>query len=102
MVKSFHSHLNSIEPHIQFTVEEESEDRLLPFLDMELCRDSDGTVTTLVYRKATHTNQYLSFASHHPFKHKVVVYSEDPHVQSQHTVILRCTASGGAEDCRCT
>ena len=69
MVKSFHSHLNSIESCIQFTVEEESEDRILPFLDVDLCQESDGTVTTLMYRKTTHTNQYLSFVSHHPRSH---------------------------------
>ena len=40
---------------------------------MELCWESDETVTTLVYRKTTHTNQYLSFASHHPVTHKVAV-----------------------------
>ena len=45
MVKSFHSHPNSIELCIQFTVEEESEDRILPFLDVELCQDSDGITT---------------------------------------------------------
>ena len=73
MVKSFHSHLNSIEPCLQLTVEEESEDRILPFLDVELCQESDGTITTLVYRKTTHTNQYLSFASHHPVTHKVAL-----------------------------
>ena len=53
--------------------EEESEDRMLPFLDVELCRDSDGAITTLVHRKTTHTNQYLSFALHHPVTHKVAV-----------------------------
>ena len=73
MVKSFYSHLNSIEPCIQFTVEEESEDRKLPFLDVELCRDSDGTITTSVYQKTTHTNQYPSFALHHLVTHKVAV-----------------------------
>ena len=73
MVEPFHKHLNCIEPCIQFTVEEESGDRKLPFLDVQLCRDCDGTVTTSVYRKATHTNQYLSFTSHRPTAHKVAV-----------------------------
>ena len=57
VVKSFHSHLNSTEPCIQFTVEEESENRILPFLDVKLCQVSDGTTTTLVYRKTTHTSK---------------------------------------------
>ena len=73
MVKSFHSPMNSIEPRIQFTIEKGSEDRMLPFLDVELCQDSDGTITTSIYQKTTHTNQYLSFASHHPVTHKVAV-----------------------------
>jgi len=37
MVESFHSHLNSIEPYIQLTVEEESANRTLPFVDIQLC-----------------------------------------------------------------
>ena len=45
----------------------------MPFLDVQLCRDTDGTIGTSVYRKSTHTNQYLSFASHHPTAHKVAV-----------------------------
>ena len=46
-------------------VEKESDGRL-PFLDVQLCRDDDGTASTSVYHKANHTNQYLSFDSHHP------------------------------------
>ena len=72
-VQQFLRHLNRIKTCIQFTVEKESEDGKLPFLDVCLCRETDGSVTTSVYRKATHTNQYLSFDSHHPMAHKAAV-----------------------------
>ena len=54
-------------------VKEEESDGQLAFLDVLLCREDDGTISTSVYRKATHTNQYLSFRSHHPTAHKVAV-----------------------------
>ena len=38
-----------------------------------LRREDDSTISTSVYRKATHANQYLSFRSHHPTAHKVAV-----------------------------
>ena len=58
---------------IQLTFEKETEDGKLPFLDVCLCRESDGSVTTSVYRKPTHTNQYLPSDSHHPVAHKASV-----------------------------
>ena len=42
-------------------------------LDVLIARKSDGHVKLLVYRKATHTDQYLSFASHHPVHQKLGV-----------------------------
>ena len=45
----------------------------MPFLDVLLMREEDGTVSTLVYRKPTHTDQYLAFESHHPMAHKRAV-----------------------------
>ena len=69
LVTSFHEHLNSIDKNIQFTVEKMSSGQM-PFLDVLLMREEDGTVSTSVYRKPTHTEQYLAFESHHPMAHK--------------------------------
>ena len=52
---------------------EEERDGQLAFWDVLLHREDDGTISTSVYNKATHTNQYLSFRSHHPMAHKVAV-----------------------------
>ena len=41
-------------------------DNTIPFLDTSVSRDSNGLLTTSVYRKPTHTDQYLAFDSHHP------------------------------------
>ena len=45
----------------------------LPFLDYDVTVQDDGTLNTTVYRKATHTDQYSSFDSHHPLIHKLGV-----------------------------
>ena len=45
---------------------ETEEDNKLAFLDTAVLREPDGRLTTSVYRKPTHTDQYLAYDSHHP------------------------------------
>ena len=71
-IEEFQDHLNSIEPSIKFTSESESDGKLA-FLDTEITHHEDGSMTTTVYRKKTHTDKYLSFDSHHPMAHKNAV-----------------------------
>ena len=71
IIEEFHQHLNSIEPSIQFTYEIEQNNQL-PFLDILLNRQDDGSILTFVFRKSTHTDRYLHFNSHHPQSHKAI------------------------------
>lgn len=64
-IDQFHQHINSIEPHIQFTVKIETNGQL-QFLDLLLRGEEDGSISTSVYRKSTNTDRYLDFSSHHP------------------------------------
>ena len=68
------AHLNTVDPigSIQVTCEEEH-NRALPMLDAKATRQSDGSIEVSVFRKKTHTDQYLAFQSHHPLHHKLRV-----------------------------
>ncbi len=71
-VQPFLNHINSIEETINFTIELESNGEL-SFLDTIVNHNSNGTLSTTVFRKKTHTDKYLSFASHHRIAHKIAV-----------------------------
>jgi hypothetical protein len=63
LLQNFLSHLNSLRPSIQFTVEIYS-DSVIPFLDVLVIRKG-VTLPTKVYRKPTHTGLYLNFKCNH-------------------------------------
>ena len=50
--------LNTQEPTIRFTMETEN-DNAIPFFDTLVIKDSEGRLTTSVYRKPTHTSVCL-------------------------------------------
>ena len=45
----------------------------MPFLDAKFTAQADGSIASIVYRKKTHRDQYLNFASHHPKHQKLGV-----------------------------
>ena len=75
-MSEFHSHLNSICSHIQFTMENEH-DFSLPLLDVlvsrNVCKENHTSLTTAIYKKPTHTDRYLHYTSHHPKHQKLTV-----------------------------
>ena len=71
-IDSFTTHINSQHPAIKFTIEKEVDNKI-PVLDVLIVRDDTGQLSFQVYRKPTHTEQYLSFSSNHPLQHKLGV-----------------------------
>ena len=73
--KEFLNHINSIDESIQFTAENTKADGSMPFIDTMVIPQSDGSLTTTVFRKSTHTDQYLKWDSHHAISAKYSVIS---------------------------
>ena len=71
--QGFLQHINSVDPAIKFTVEDNKEDGSIPFLDTIVKPEADGSLSTTVYRKPTHTDQYLQWDSHHHLSAKYSV-----------------------------
>ena len=67
-VPLFHQHLNSVNSHIQFTIEmpavNQNGSQTIAFLDTQLLGNISGNIDVKVFRKNTHTDKYLPFESH--------------------------------------
>ena len=72
LIEEFTIHLNSIDDRIQFTVEHQ-QDRCIPMLDTKISILDDGSLKFEVYRKKTHTDQYMQYDSHQTLQHKLGV-----------------------------
>ena len=90
-------HINQVDKSnsIKFTYEEEVDGKL-PFLDTLIVRKEDGTVKLLVYRKPTHTDQYLNYQSHQTWRH------QDPVRQKESCHNRRRGHEGGGESQQCS
>ena len=62
-LENFFHHINNLRQNINFTTEEESNGELA--LLHTLLKRNNGEISVLVYRKPTHTDQYLHHSSHH-------------------------------------
>ena len=63
--RSFLDHINSTDQNIQFSSEDSRTDGSMPFLDILVTPKEDGSLSTSVYRKPTHSDLYLQWDSHH-------------------------------------
>ena len=71
--QDFLQHINSVDPAIKFTVEDNKEDGSIPFLDTIVKPEADGSLSITVYWKPTHTDGYLQWHSYHHLSAKFSV-----------------------------
>jgi hypothetical protein len=64
-VAPFHAFLNSIHANIKWTFETK-EGSCINMLDLTILRQPDGSLEFDMYRKPTHTNQYIVWGSDQP------------------------------------
>ena len=76
--QNFLQHINSVDPAIQFTVENNKEDGAIPFLDTIGKPENEGKLSITVYRKPTHREQYLQWDSHHHSQQNIVSLVPSP------------------------
>ena len=71
--QEFLEHINQVNPAIKFTVEGTQGNGVIPFLDILVTPQADGSLSISVYQKPNHTDQYLQWDSHHSLSAKYSV-----------------------------
>ena len=77
--QDFLQHINRVDPAIKFTVEDNKGDGSIPFVDTTVKPEVYGGLSITVYRKPTHTDQYLQWDSHHNLSAKFSVINTLSH-----------------------
>ena len=77
--EQFLQHINNTDNAIKYTVEDTRENGSVPFLDILVTPEHNGTLVTSVYSKATHTDQYLHWNSHHHIEDKYSIINTLTH-----------------------
>ena len=72
-------HVNNLDPAIKFIVEGNQVNGTFSFLDTLVKLETDNSLSISVYRKPTHTNQYLQWDSHHNLAAKYSIISTLTH-----------------------
>ncbi|MEX5543832.1 hypothetical protein, partial [Pseudomonas poae] len=71
------NYLNSINPKLKFTLENDVNDSI-NFLDISIGK-KDGFHTFSIYRKPTATDQTIHASSNHPMNHKLAAFNSLVH-----------------------
>ena len=88
--QNFLQHINSVDPAIKFTADNK-EDGSIPFLDTIVKPEAVGSLSITVYRKPTHTAQYLQWDSLHHLSASLVSSTPSPIGPKQCAASLSCS-----------
>ena len=75
----FLQHINSIDPHIQFTMENPKDDGSIPSLNTLVSPGPNTTLITSIYRKSNHTDQYLDSDHNQKLTAEYTIYNTLAH-----------------------
>jgi hypothetical protein len=74
LLNEFLTYINTLHDKIIFTMEKER-DGCLPFLDLQLKKNSDNIIAFEIYRKPSSTDNIIQFKSNSPYSHKFAVFN---------------------------